>query len=98
MDLVMPKMNGLEAIRAIRKTNTGTQVKIIGVTASLVQQKERLEFVSLCNTVLHKPIVLNEMFNVIRELLNIEWIYDDVISHTNIENFEQNGELLLPVV
>ncbi len=96
MDLVMPKMNGLEAIRAIRKTNTGTQVKIIGVTASLVQQKERLEFVSLCNTVLHKPIVLNEMFNVIRELLNIEWIYDDVISHTNIENFEQNGELLLP--
>lgn len=78
MDLVMPEMNGIEAINKIRQLPKGEQIKIIGVTASVIERDERIKFITNCNGHIDKPVVIVELLDMIQQLLSIEWIEQDL--------------------
>ena len=86
IDLVMPIMDGIEAIKEIRKIPNLSTVKIIGLVASATEHDQRLEFFKKCNSSLDKPVDLNKLFNSIQAELNIKWVYDEVIKPLKMEN------------
>jgi len=66
MDVQMPILNGYEATAAIRKTDNGKKVQIIGLTAGVIQgEKERCIAAGMDNY-LSKPIILEDLIGLIR--------------------------------
>jgi len=91
MDLVMPNMNGTEAVKQIRTKEILKETKIIAVTASVTEQDDRINFIKNCNGYVDKPIDINELFAIMQKVLNIEWIYAD--DNQSIENQKPKEEL-----
>ena len=54
MDLAMPLMNGAEAARAIKSTESCEDIPIIAVTAYQNMDEEALD--AGCSSVIHKPV------------------------------------------
>lgn len=81
MDLKMPVMDGLTATKKIRLGKTGKKIPIIGVSASVFQNNQQDMINSGMNSVITKPIVKEKLFDIVKEHLNIEYIYvkDDVV-------------------
>ncbi len=71
MDIRMPKMNGLDAARIIRKMNRtdAASVPIIALTANALDEDIRLSFEAGMNAHLTKPIEPDELFSVLKSLL-----------------------------
>ena len=74
MDLAMPRMDGYEAIQAIRRQRDGQQVKILVITASAFEEsrKEVMEVGS--DGFLRKPFRHQELFQLLHTQLNLELI------------------------
>jgi two-component system cell cycle response regulator DivK len=71
MDLSMPRMTGLEAVRALRADPATNRVKIIAVTAHAMDSS-RMECIEAgCNDFETKPINFAELFAKIHEQLGI---------------------------
>ncbi len=76
MDTHMPVMDGYEAIGRIRAGKRGKDVKIISVTASAFTEN-RVEMMAVgADDFVGKPFRENELFEKIRELLQVEYLYD----------------------
>jgi CheY-like chemotaxis protein/anti-sigma regulatory factor (Ser/Thr protein kinase) len=74
MDLLMPVMDGQEALRRIRTDNRLKEIKIIGVTAA-VADKERMEkFAAECDDCISKPVNIGLLLEKLKKQLRIEWI------------------------
>jgi DNA-binding response OmpR family regulator len=56
MDLVMPRMNGLEAVRELRKRESTKSIPVIMVTTRGEAESMEAGFASGCNDYLTKPI------------------------------------------
>ncbi len=71
MDIRMPKMNGLDAARAIRGTDRpdAATIPIIALTANALDEDVRLSFAAGMNAHLTKPIEPDELFSVLKSLL-----------------------------
>ncbi len=71
MDLVMPKMNGLEATEMIRKnfTSPKNQVKIVALTASVVKSEIDKCYASGMNGFIPKPFKAYELLGAIYNAL-----------------------------
>ena len=70
MDIRLPKMNGLEVTRQLRKNPAFSHTLIIGVTAYAMKgDKERI-IESGCDVYLSKPINTRELPEVITEMLS----------------------------
>ncbi len=77
MDLVMPVMDGLEAIRQIRQMPELKKVLIIGVSASAFD-KNRLEcFSAGCDDFVTKPVQTDELLEKLGKHLKLDWIYEE---------------------
>ncbi|TFH05253.1 MAG: hybrid sensor histidine kinase/response regulator, partial [Spirochaetales bacterium] len=84
MDLVMPVMDGFEAIRIIRAGETATRVAVIAISAS-VGQNIRDDCVRLgFDGFLPKPFREIDLLDTIRTSLDLEWTYG-AISEPAIE-------------
>jgi CheY-like chemotaxis protein len=66
MDLKMPVMDGWEATRRIRATETGARIPIVALTAQAMAGDEQKALAAGCDDYVAKPIVDP---NVIREKL-----------------------------
>lgn len=76
MDTLMPVMDGYEAIGRIRAGKHGKDVRIISVTASAFAEN-RAEMMAVgADDFVGKPFRENELFEKIRELLQVEYLYD----------------------
>ncbi len=95
MDLVMPVMNGVETIKEIRKLPNLVKAKIIGITASVIDHDQRQEFQKKCNGNIDKPINLYELFGLIKELLNLEWVFLEPVKAI-IEEPNENAPIVIP--
>ncbi|CAG1021224.1 partial two-component system, sensor histidine kinase and response regulator, partial [Patescibacteria group bacterium] len=88
MDMRMPVMDGYQATTKIRQLPNGDNVKIIAITASAF--KEQLDDIinSGCDAVVHKPYQTSKIFNSLKKLLGIEFIYSNEqhVSHTGLSN------------
>ena len=70
MDIWLPKMNGLEVTRKLRKTPAFSHTPIIGVTAYAMKGDKEKIIESGCDVYLSKPVNTRELPEVIAELLS----------------------------
>ncbi|WP_345270453.1 ATP-binding protein [Nibrella viscosa] len=75
MDLVMPYLNGFEAVRKLKKLRRSTNVKIIAVSASILDNSEQLSLDAGCDAFLSKPVHLDHLLDGIRQHLGLTWTY-----------------------
>ncbi len=69
MDVVMPKMNGFEAVKEIRQTNSIKTTPIIMVTTRGESDNVEVGFETGCNDYVTKPIDGTELLSKIDNLL-----------------------------
>jgi CheY-like chemotaxis protein len=65
MDLVMPVMDGFEAIRRMREEPTLASVKIVALSASAFDTTRARSIRAGCDDFLSKPVRLNEVLNAL---------------------------------
>jgi PAS domain S-box-containing protein len=76
MDLKMPVMDGYEAIRRIRTLEGGKAVKLVAVTASVFKEASLGVLTGGADAIILKPFRAAELFELIRDLLGVEYIYE----------------------
>ncbi|HET7450333.1 MAG TPA: response regulator [Gaiellaceae bacterium] len=69
MDVVMPKMNGFEACRAIRANSAMSRVPVIMVTTKSAQTNVEEGYQSGCNDYITKPIDKMELLTKVKSYL-----------------------------
>jgi len=74
IDLIMPVMDGLEAVKIIRSTEQIAKIKVIGLSASIIEPDQKSSFISLCNGFLNKPVDFSKLLIEIQKLLILEWL------------------------
>lgn len=77
MDLIMPVMDGFEATRRIRKTESLKGVKIIAVSASTLKPVEEIRSETGCDDYIAKPLQMREVLDKIAEHLGLEWVCEN---------------------
>ncbi|MEG3919341.1 ATP-binding protein [Microcoleus sp. T3_A4] len=75
-DLVMPVMDGFEMSRRFRKSSEFKDVILIASSASVFEFDRKNSHEAGCNEFLAKPIQVEELLEVLKNYLQIEWIYD----------------------
>jgi len=69
MDIQMPEMNGLEAIRRIRTFTNLCELPIIALTALAMQSDREICLTTGANEYLAKPVQLRYLTTIIQQLL-----------------------------
>ncbi|MEG4293562.1 AAA family ATPase [Microcoleus sp. C2C3] len=77
IDLVMPVMDGFEAVRRIRKIPALKDVIAIGTSASILSGDPYSIFQAGCNAFLLKPIRAEKLLECLGNHLGLEWIYEE---------------------
>ena len=77
MDLVMPNVDGLQAIQRIRALPAGAQVPIIAVSASASEAERRQGLAAGANAFLRKPIDGPALLQEIGRQLALRWRCED---------------------
>lgn len=70
MDVVMPKMNGFEAVKWLRQREDTKSVPIVMVTTQTEMESMEAGYVSGCNDYVIKPIDSLELLTKIKNLLS----------------------------
>ena len=86
MDLLMPVMDGLEAMREIRKISALEQTIIIGASASAFDKDRSNCFNSGCDDFVIKPIQVDELLKKLGIHLELEWQYEEAVSLVKTDN------------
>ena len=68
MDIRMPKMNGYDATRRIKKTHT--DIPVIALTAYAMSEDEEKSLLAGCDKYISKPIQPTKLLQTIQKLLN----------------------------
>ena len=77
MDLRLPVMDGHEATRQIKSMENGRHVPVIAVTASAFKDSEEQVFADGMDGFISKPFEPEELFDVLKQALKIEYAYAD---------------------
>jgi len=73
MDLVMPEMDGLDAIALLRRNHDLASTRFIGASATVTDSNRREAFVTACDDFVAKPIRIDLLLEKIGLQLGIEW-------------------------
>jgi len=76
MDLIMPEMNGFEAIRQIRGMPALKDVIIIAVSASAFDFHQQKCIEAGCDDFIAKPLRYEELLEKLQQYLRLTWIYE----------------------
>ena len=76
MDIVMPKMNGMEVTRHLRQLPALANVPVIAVSANACAIDEERYLAAEMNAFLPKPIELDRLLALVGKLLKLTWIRD----------------------
>ncbi len=93
LDLVMPVMDGYEALKQIRSHPDNRNTPAIAVSANVLEQTRKTCLSSGFQDFLPKPIRLGELLTMLGRVLQIEWIYGN---RQDNEGAEEDGELIPP--
>ncbi|MFB2895341.1 ATP-binding protein [Aerosakkonemataceae cyanobacterium BLCC-F50] len=77
MDLVMPLMDGFEAIRRLRKSPTLKNITVIAVSASILDFDRETSRQAGYDSFLPKPVREKDLLEDIQNYLDLEWIYEE---------------------
>ncbi len=78
IDLVMPVMNGYEAIKSIRSDDKFRNIPIIALSASIFEDDQIQSLSAGSDAFLPKPVDIDKLLEEMRKLLNIYWKYDRI--------------------
>ena len=76
MDIRMPVMDGLEAVRRIRATKAGADTKIIALTAHALEEEREPIMAAGCDDLVRKPFREQELFEALARHLRLKFIYE----------------------
>ncbi len=76
MDIRMPVMDGLEAVRRIRATPAGADTKIIALTAHALEEEREPIMAAGCDDLVRKPFHEQELFSALARHLRLKFIYE----------------------
>ncbi len=77
MDLLMPVMNGWEATRRLRQLPELKDPVILALSANVYETSRQESILAGCNNFLTKPIQTNELLELLRLHLRLEWVYEE---------------------
>jgi signal transduction histidine kinase/CheY-like chemotaxis protein len=79
MDLIMPVMNGYEAIRHIRQSPDPAirDVFVIVSSASVFEYDQKTSYEVGCNAFISKPVRAKTLLDTLQALLDLQWIYEE---------------------
>ncbi|GAK49048.1 ATP-binding region ATPase domain protein [Candidatus Moduliflexus flocculans] len=95
MDLVMPVMNGFEAVKAIRRIPELQGLPIIAMSASVLSAEQEQSQNVGCQAFLPKPIDSGQLFDVLASYLPIQWEYEDAGEHILPDMPQEENEVIL---
>ncbi len=75
IDLIMPIMDGFEAVRRIRQSPKLGSVHVVVISASHLATREQLMHQLSCDDYIIKPIHIPTLLNSIRQQLKLTWRY-----------------------
>jgi CheY-like chemotaxis protein len=78
MDMRMPVLDGFAATRKIRTLPGGEAVKIVAVTASVLEERHDEILACGCDEVVRKPFRDHEIFESMARQLDIKYLYKDM--------------------
>lgn len=93
MDIQMPIIDGMEAARQLREMENYQNTPIIGVTAGILTIDDKKPGVRNFNEILHKPIKLKNIENILMSYLNSPTRLQ-LSEEKNIENADFNIDTL----
>ncbi|MBW4642115.1 MAG: response regulator [Goleter apudmare HA4340-LM2] len=82
-DLMMPVMNGYELLRQLRASEL-KEVVAIASSASVFESNQHESLDAGANLFLPKPIQADVLLKILQKYLQLEWIYEQVDSATDI--------------
>jgi PAS domain S-box-containing protein len=77
MDLVMPLLDGYEAVHQIRQIPALANVVIIALSASVLRDSHQKSLAAGCNDFMTKPVVIDGLLQQLEKYLNLSWIYGE---------------------
>jgi CheY-like chemotaxis protein len=96
MDLVMPEMDGFEAIRCIRQLSVLRDVIIISVSASVLKQTQQESAAAGSDDFLAKPVRLEDLLEKLQIHLNLEWKYEGERERQETETLSIQEDMIPP--
>jgi DNA-binding response OmpR family regulator len=76
MDIRMPVMDGLEAVRRIRAITAGASTKIVALTAHALEEERRTIMAAGFDDLVRKPFREQEIFDALAQHLRLKFIYE----------------------
>jgi len=102
MDLVMPVLDGFEATRQIRKIAQLKNIPIIAMSASILESQQQESLTAGCDAFLAKPFRAEHLLALLKEMLNITWIYEqanlDIPLPLEHSSSKSDNEFIIPTV
>ncbi|OQW92612.1 MAG: hypothetical protein BWK79_14295 [Beggiatoa sp. IS2] len=92
-DLIMPTMDGFEAVRRIRAIPSLATIPIIASSASVFESDQQKSLAVGCNAFLPKPFHVDTLLKLLQELLNLTWIYGQTTTPSAQSVEEGSGTL-----
>ncbi|MEM7018282.1 MAG: response regulator, partial [Pseudomonadota bacterium] len=76
MDLLMPKVDGFEAIKRIRSLPELQWIPIFAISAAVSEHNRQRSFAAGCDEFINKPVDTNELLEKLGKYLSLSWVYD----------------------
>ncbi len=96
IDLVMPVMNGFEAVNILRRTPAFKHVPIVAISASVYSLDEVESRKVGCDGFLAKPIDTQKLFGLLAAHLSIEWLSEEAALESDQAVPLSDAELVPP--
>lgn len=95
LDLVMPVMDGFEAMHKLRQISRFKEIPIIVVSASVFDFEQQKSWDAGCNEFISKPICAEELLDKLKIHLRLRWIYEPSIDMESEDVLENQTSSLL---
>jgi len=86
IDILMPEIDGIEAVKIIRGEEGGGVVKIVALTASALDEDKQGILEAGADMFMYKPYREEQLLEAIARLLDIEYEYEDILPLTDIRD------------
>jgi CheY-like chemotaxis protein len=77
MDLMMPRMGGLEATRQLRQSPELKDIVVLATSASVFDYNQQECLAASCNGFIPQPVQAENLFKQLEVHLGLEWIYEE---------------------
>jgi len=98
MDMRMPVMGGIEAIHTIRKDSTLNKVKIVALTATVLDQQRRKIVEAGCEFFIAKPFRVETVFTCLETVLDVKFEHENENPRPDFSNICLTEELFFKLI